>query len=94
VTVLASVSDPDGRLIELTAERWAHIEARHPELRRLQAEVLKAVSAPARTHQGRRANEQWFYLEGVGPSRWLKVAVAYEEKRGWITTAFGQRTLP
>jgi hypothetical protein len=60
VTVLASVSDPDGRNVELTAERWEHILDRHPELGRLQAEVLKAVSAPERTHPGRRTNERWF----------------------------------
>lgn len=51
MTALASVSDPDGRAVELTAERWEHILRRpegggHPELESHLAEVLRAIEAP------------------------------------------------
>jgi len=96
VTVLASVEDPDGRQVELTTERWEHIlePNRHPELEPYRAEVLRAVSNPDRRAAGRRANEEWFFRRGAGPSRWLQVVVAYEARRGWIVTAFARRTEP
>lgn len=95
MTVLAAVEDPDGRRVELTAERWDHIlePNRHPELEPY-GELLQAVSAPDRRESGRRANEEWFFRRGVGPSRWLHVVVAYEAGRGWIVTAFARRTDP
>lgn len=97
MTVLGSTSDPDGRLVELTAERWEHIVDTgdgHPELEPYQDDLLKVVHLPDRRMPGRRANEEWFYREGVGPSQWLKVVVAYEGGRGWIVTAHGRRSLP
>jgi hypothetical protein len=39
-------------------------------------------------------NEEWFYLGGVGPSRWLKVVVLYERELGWVVTAFPRRSFP
>lgn len=96
MTVLAEVVDPDGRRVELTAERWQHIirPDGHPELRSHQAEVLRAVQTPDERRTAARANEQWFFLRRVGPSRWLQVVVAYEDDRGFIATAFGRRKDP
>lgn len=94
MTVLASSTDPEGRLVELTAERWAHVLDIHPEVGSAQEEVLRAVSAPDRQRPGRRENEQWYYVEDVGPSKWLKVVVAYTEERGWIVTVFARRRFP
>lgn len=94
VTVLATATDPQGRVVELTAERWGHVLEIHPEVKPFHAEVLRAIESPSKQMQGRKANEQWFYLSAAGPSRWLKVVVAYEGERGWIVTAFGRRSLP
>ncbi len=94
MTVLAAVSDPQGRVVELTTERWGHVLDIHPEVEPFRAELLRAIEAPSKQVPGRKANEQWFYLAGAGPSRWLKVVVAYEGERGWIVTAFGRRSLP
>lgn len=96
MTVLASVEDPDGRRVELTAERWDHIVApnRHPELEPYRAELVRAVSRPDQRRAGRRTNEEWFFRRGTGPSQWLQVVVAYEAGRGWIVTAFARRTEP
>jgi hypothetical protein len=91
----ASVVDPDGRAVELTEERWAHITGGHPELVRFRDEVLGTVRAPDRRLAGPTLGEAWFYKENVGPSRWLKVVVHYESgERGWIVTAFARRRMP
>lgn len=99
MNILATATDPDGRRVELTQERWDHIvhplgAAGHSELAPYQAEVLRAVSEPDLRMGGREANEEWFLLEGVGPSRWLQVVVAFEAGRGWIVTAFPRRSFP
>lgn len=96
MTVIASVIDPDGRSVDLTDERWAHIiePRRHPELAPFQAEILRAVEQPDLRLAGRKQNEEWFFVAGVGPSRWLQVVVAFGAGRGWIATAFPRRKQP
>lgn len=94
MSVLASVTDPQGRVVELTAERWAHILEGRGSAAPAQDEVLRAVRAPDDVLDGHEANELWYYLAGVGPSRWLRVVVPYEQGRGWIVTAFPRRSKP
>ena len=43
---LAITIDPQGRPVVLTAERWEHILARHPELRPFRGDLLAAVRHP------------------------------------------------
>jgi len=93
-SVLASALDPDGRRVELSAERWDHIVDGHPELGPHLESVMRAVRSPDRKLSGRRQGEEWFYLRGAGPSRWLKVVVHYEGGRGRIVTAFARRSMP
>ena len=93
--IVATVLDPDGRSVDLTGERWAHITDGHPELAGYRNEVLETVRVPSRRGPGRTLGEEWFYRESVGPSRWLKVVVRYElTGRGWIVTAFARRSMP
>jgi hypothetical protein len=100
VAVLATVLDIDGRAVDLTEERWHHIigaeprRAGHPELARYRADVMRAVQTPDLRLPGRRAGEEWFYLGDVGPSRFLKVVVAYHGGRGRVITAFARRSAP
>jgi hypothetical protein len=89
-----STRDPAGRVVELTHERWAHIELGHPELGDLLDEVLDTVASPHVRRVGREPNEEWFYRQRVGPSRWLKVVVLYEGSRGFIVTAHPRRSFP
>jgi hypothetical protein len=88
------VADPDGRPVALTDERWAHIVGGHPELAPHRDDVIHAVQAPDHRRAGRRASEEWFYSEDVGPSRFLKVVVAYDDLQGRIITAFARRSMP
>jgi UDP-N-acetylmuramoylalanine--D-glutamate ligase len=90
----AAVSDPDGRAVELTVERWGHIVERHPEIQTLDQVVLDAVRSPAYRVGGRLANEEWYYVKTDVPSKWLKVVVAYAEGRGHIVTAYARRSMP
>jgi hypothetical protein len=94
VTVRGVSEDPDGRRVELTEERWRHIVGQHPEIESLEEDVLRAVETPDRRLPGRLANEAWFYVRIEHPSRWLKVAVAYAEGRGYVVTAHPRRTMP
>ena len=89
-----AVTDPSGRSVALSPERWVHITTRHPELHSYRADVLAAVRSPTRRIRGRRPDEEWFYRRGAGPSRWLKVVVAYEGAVGEIRTAFARRAFP
>lgn len=88
------VEDPEGRRVELTDERRQHILEGHDELAEHREDVLRTVRAPDHRLPGRGANEEWFLIGSVGPSRWLQVVVAYAEERGWIVTAFARRSLP
>jgi hypothetical protein len=60
----------------------------------LRDEILRSVSNPDATAPGKKPNETWFFVQGVGPSEWLRVVVAYEAGRGWIVTAFPRRKFP
>ena len=92
--VLATVLDPDERRVELTRDRWAHIVGGHPELRAHRADVMRALGAPTVRMPGRGSGEEWFYLEGAGPSRYLKVVVRFRGDRGHVITAFARRSMP
>lgn len=97
MSALAAVIDPNGRRVELDQERWQHItdpHDGHPELAALQTQVLHAVEAPDRHRPGHAPNEEWFYLAGAGPSRWLKVVVVFQAENGRIITAFPRRAFP
>jgi hypothetical protein len=94
MTVLASIEDPDGRRVELTEERWRHITADHPEMTERLDDVTETVTNPGKRFAGREANEEWFYREGVGPTRWLNVVVIYETDRAFIVTSHGRRSFP
>lgn len=91
---LLSLLDPDGRPVDLSVQRWAHILDGHPELAAHLEHVARAVRRPDRRRRGHRAGEEWFYLGEVGPSRWVKVVVHYEGGRGRIVTAFARRSMP
>jgi hypothetical protein len=87
-------TDPDGLRVTLTFARWRHIVERHPELAAAREAILRAVAAPAARRAGRDLDEQWFYGQGFGPSRFVRVVVHFKGGSGSITTAFPRRALP
>jgi hypothetical protein len=89
------VRDRRGREVLLSAERWGHIISAHPEIEIYEEEVCRAVESPTAALAGREPDEEWLYLEGAGPSRWLKVVVVFDsEGSGRIITAFARRRKP
>ncbi len=95
MSVIATVTDPDGRAVDLTDTQWAHIVKRRRRLARLQDVILKAVQEPDAVHDAPdQDNERWYYIEHTGRSRWLRVVVAYEGDRGFIVTAFPRHQRP
>ena len=92
--VLAVAVDPAGRPVELTRERWAQIVGGHPELREHRDDVERAIRSPTAQLPGRVGGEVWFYLEGVGPCRYLKVVVRFRGALGYVITAFARRSMP
>lgn len=79
----------------LTPERWRHIVGGHPEIAVCEEEIRRAVESPTAVLPGRGPAEEWLYLEGVGPSRWLKVVVVFDRAElGRIITAFPRRRKP
>ncbi len=94
MTVLATVHDPDGRLVELTEERWRHILFRHPQLEPYMEDVLKAIQAPTVRQADPAPDTERFFLKDAGPEPWLRVVVAFRVDRAFVITAFGQQTEP
>jgi hypothetical protein len=87
--------DRQDRDVLLSAERWKHIVSAHPEIEAYQEEIRRVVEAPTSVVAGREADEEWLYLEGAGPSRWLKVVVVFDsEDRGVSSPQFARRRKP
>lgn len=79
----------------LSIERWEHIVDGHPEIAAYEDDVLRTVESPTSVLAGRGSEEEWLYLEGAGPSRWLKVVVVFDSDGGGrIITAFARRRKP
>jgi len=87
-------TDPDGREVVLTAERWAHVLDRHPYIGLGPEEVVDAVARPDARSPGRLAHEEWFFRRGAGPTAWTRIVVHYERDRGLVVTAFPRRSFP
>jgi hypothetical protein len=87
-------TDPDGRRIALSAERWLHILENHEELSDELDAILQGLAVPAIRRRGRWPDEEWFYLGGVGPTSFVKVVVHYENGEGRVVTAFPRRAFP
>ena len=78
----------------LTRAAITHILDGHGEMEPHLDAVLCAVERPTAHRVGRAANEEWYFLANVEPSRWLHVVVHFSGEAGSITTAFGRSKLP
>jgi len=95
IAAMDETIDPLGRVVHLVEERWQHIVNGHPYMTPFRVEVLQAVEAPTDLIEQPRPGQDWFYLRDAGPSRWLKVVVAFDEDSvGSIRTAFPRRSKP
>ncbi len=84
-----SIVSTSGRRVRLTAERWEHIQHRHPELRGLREKVLETVGDP-KFDVGGRYGELLAVRSYTEEGKRLFLVVVYREfsKDGFIITAY------
>ena len=85
---------PDGRRVVLTIARWEHIVDAHEEMEGHLEAIVAAVEAPTVHRPGREEGEEWFFLAGADPRRWVQVVVHFFGDEGTVATAFGRRRVP
>ena len=67
MTVLAAVEDPDGRRVELTAERWkAHVLVEHPEMAPYSGVVMAAIAQPDDREYDPAPGRERYWRRGIG----------------------------
>ncbi len=65
--VLAAVEDPDGRRVELTAERWeAHVLEEPPEMESCSGVVMATVAQPDEREADPVPGRERFWRQGIG----------------------------
>jgi hypothetical protein len=94
MTILAAVTDPDGREVVLTEDGWAHIAGGHSDLGLPPDAVLDVVRSPDHREDDPIAGRERFWRRNVGPSRWLRVVVDFAVQPAVIVTAFADRVDP
>ena len=92
--ILTEVRDPDGRRVELTAERWAHILEEHREMAVHRDAVLATVATPEHRAPDPRPQRERYWRRGLGPSRWLLAVIDFGSDPARIVTAYGNRKDP
>ncbi len=92
--ILASVNDPDGRIVVLDHAAWRHILDEHREMAGHREAIMAAVARPHVRHPDPRPGRERYYRRGVGPSRWLFVVIDFTTSPARIVTALGNRRDP
>src|ERR1700736_332082 len=79
--ILLTLTDPSGRRVVLDDRGWRHGADDHPERGVQQTAIVRAVEQPTFRLHGRRQGEEWFYLEGTGPSLYAIGGIGAESRR-------------
>lgn len=87
-------TDPWGRQVLLTKERWEHIVGEHPELKHRDPEVLATVPSPDVITPDPIPGRWRYWAAGFGVSRWMFVVVDRHQPLPIIVTAFSTRRRP
>ncbi len=89
-----TLTDPLGRTVDLSEERWKHITDGHPDMEGRQEEVKAAIEAAEKRTAGRFPDTEKLWARNLGPARWLIVVVRYEDSQGTVRTAHGSTKSP
>ena len=93
--IVGETIDAEGRRVVLLARIWhGKILVDHAELRPFLEGLLMAVTAPDIVRRDVHPDRQHFFANHLGPSRWLRVVVSYEQVPARIITAHGYRKDP
>jgi hypothetical protein len=85
--LLATMTDPQGRTVWLTEERWKHIIDGHPEVERHLDGLKRCVQTAEKRSKGNRKGAEKLWARNIGPAKWFCVVVGYEGRTGSIRTA-------
>lgn len=85
--LIATMTDPKGRTVWLTQERWEHILEGHPELARHLEGLKRCVELAENRTRGNYPDVEKLWARNIGPAKWFTVVVRYEGRIGTIRTA-------
>ncbi|MGO9321554.1 MAG: hypothetical protein ACLQBY_12225 [Solirubrobacteraceae bacterium] len=85
--LLATMTDPRGRTVWLTEERWKHIIEGHPEVERHLSVLKKCVETAEKRTRGNYKDTEKLWARNIGPAKWFFVVVRYEGRTGAVRTA-------
>jgi hypothetical protein len=93
--IIGETSDPEGRRVVLLDRIWrGKILGKHGEIGVFLEDVLRAVATPDHVEHDVRPDRTHCFARNLGPSKWLRVVVSYEEIPALIITAHGHRKDP
>jgi hypothetical protein len=89
------VIEPEGRTVEITEKAWRHV-CDHGEMTTHFDQIKETISHPAHIEDDVRPGRVRYYRQGIGPTRWLRVVISYEDDPtiGRLVTAFGHSNDP
>ena len=82
--------DPDGRRFLFDAGTAHHLALSRPEMANRVALLVGVVSNPDHRTLDRIGGREHFYRRDLDGRRWLRVVVDFNDRPGWIVTAFVQ----
>lgn len=89
---VAATLDPEGRPVVLLERIWfGKIAIDHPEVLPLLDALIETVHAPDVSTGDPMARRVRYYARDIGPSRWLRVVVSYEQVPARIITVHALR---
>jgi len=80
--------DPDGREFRFDAGTAHHLALSRPEMADRVALLVGVVRNPDFRAPDRIAGREQFYRRDLDGRRWLRVVVDFNDRPGWIVTAF------
>lgn len=92
--VIRAVKDPLGRVVYLTENTMRHIARRHPEMDGRDLAIGTAIERMFHRCRGNSPKREMLFTPNIGPTAWLVVIVAYDDKVGSVITAYGQKSGP
>jgi hypothetical protein len=94
--MVGEATDPGGARVVLPVRVWQEkILNDHPEIEPYLPNILLVVSEPDHTAPDPTfENRTRYYVQDLGPSRWLLVVVSYEQIPARIVSVFATRKDP
>jgi hypothetical protein len=92
--LMATMTDPWGRTVWLTKERWKHIIDGHKEVEGHMDALNQCVQTAEKRSKGHYPDAERLWVQNTGPSKWFCVVVRYEGRIGTVRTALAVKRGP